>query len=58
MNKKQLAAFPQEIAFQIQADNPGLSIEEAQTLVGIALKKLRPQIVALATPAKEETPAA
>ena len=54
MNKKQLAAFPQEIAFQIQADNPGLSIEEAQTLVGIALKKLRAQIVALATPAKEE----
>ena len=58
MNKKQLAAYPQEIAFQIQADNPNLSLEEAQTLVGIALKKLRPQIVALATPAKEEAPSA
>lgn len=55
MNKKQLAAFPQEIADQIKADNPGLSIEEAQTLVGIALKRLRSQIVTLATPVKEET---
>jgi hypothetical protein len=50
MNKKELAAFAQTIAEQIQADNAGLTLDEAQMLVGLALKKLRPKIVELATP--------
>lgn len=49
MNKKQLSEFAQTIAEQISKDN-AVTIEEAQTLVGMALKRLAPKIVELATP--------
>lgn len=57
MNKKQLAAYPQTIADKLVQDNPHINIDEAQMLVGIALKALESKILALATPAKAETSA-
>lgn len=53
MNKKQLAAYPQTIAEQISKDN-GVTLDEAQVLVGLALKSLRSRIVELATPKADD----
>lgn len=58
MNKKQLAAYPQTLADKLVKDHPQINIEEAQVLIGLAFKSLESKILALATPAKAETPAA
>lgn len=55
MNKKQLAAYAQTIAEQVATDN-GILLDEAQVLVGLALKRLRDKIVELATPKADATP--
>ena len=49
MNKKPLAAYSQTIAEEISEKN-GVTLDEAQVLVGLALKNLRDKIVELATP--------
>lgn len=54
MNKKQLSEYAQTIAVKIAEDNK-IDLTEAQVLVGLALKKLTPEIVKLATPRVGET---
>lgn len=57
MNKKQLAAYSQTIAEEISEKN-GVTLDEAQVLVGLALKQLRSRIVELATPKSDAQNAA
>jgi len=50
MNKKQTAEYLNTLAIQLQARNQILTIEEAQSLIGMTIKRMADQIVKTATP--------
>lgn len=55
MNKKELSEYLHTLAIELQRINPSLTISEAQSLIGMATKRISSTIIKLATPASLTT---
>ena len=51
MNKKELSEYLQTLAVKLKEENQDLTIEEAQSLIGMTVKRMAAKIITLATPA-------